>query len=176
MIRGSFSPAKDEEVLALTRRHPFFLYAKMAFVGAVVVLPLIAMWFLIVRFGSIGDDSQQWVLVTLSAVWIAYWVFRFVFIRYRYENEAWLVTDRRLVHVFRRHWFRGWTNTLELTDVREITVRRPRPFGMLWGYGDVQCWNRQGKLALVMAGIAKPEEIQAIVRQLQVKLLRVPPN
>lgn len=169
MRRGSFSQQPGEEVLALTRRHTFAQYARMALVVALIAVPLALLWYVIVRFGDTGDDSQQWVLVTLSAVWVAYWVFRFVFMRYRYENEVWLITDRRLVHIYRRHWLSGWTNSLPVGDVAQVSLRRPKPFGLLFGYGDVQCWDSDGRLAFVISEVTRPEELRALVQQAQNK-------
>lgn len=165
-VRG-FSPQAGEEMWALVRRHRFFLYAKGFLTLLVGVAPLVALGYGFARFGELGEDSQQWSLATISAIWLANWCFRFYLLRYRYHNEVWLVTDRRLVHIYRRHWFKGGSNAVELAEVAQVTVARSRLWGWLLGYGDVHCWRADGRLALALAGVARPQQLQNIIERLR---------
>ncbi|MFQ5879029.1 MAG: hypothetical protein ACE5IZ_02500 [Dehalococcoidia bacterium] len=169
MRQRSFSLQAGEEVWALVRRHRIFLYVRIVLAALGIAVPLAGLWYGFARFGDLGQDSQLWSLVTVTAIWLAYWSVRLLFVRYRYHNEVWLVTDRRLVHVYRRHWLKGWANSVDLAEVGEVTVARSRPLGALLDYGDVRCWRADGHLALVMRGVARPKELQSIIGRLREK-------
>lgn len=164
-LRG-FTPQAGEEVWALIRQHPFLLFVKVALIGLVAFLPLGGLWYGFVRFGDLGQDPQLWALVTVTAMWLANSSARYYLLRYRHHNQVWLVTDRRLVHIYRRHWFKGWTTEVAMAEVASATIGKP-PLGRLLDYGDVLCWGANGSLAMVIGGVVRPQELQVIIERLR---------
>lgn len=151
----------------MVRQHRAFFYINALIFTLGLVLPLAVLWYAFARWGELGSDTQQWSLTTVSAVWVAYWIMRFYFLRFRHHNQVWLVTSRRLVHIYRRNWFKGHTSIVDLRDIEDVDVEKPKPLGWLLGFGNVLCWKGDGRLALAMLAVSKPGQIKEMINDLK---------
>ena len=146
---------EGERVLALFRRHWWFLWPQSILLTLIAVVPVIvAAWV----FDAIGvlDDMGIW-------FWLIVGVIRLFFNWYRYNHDIWVVTNQRIIDSYKRHPFSLRIATADLVNVQDMTVEREGILRTLLDYGDIVCQTAAEAQEFRLAGIPNPREIQALV-------------
>lgn len=145
----------DEQVLAFCRRHWLYMYPSLALIALVAVVPVIALVVLVDSTAGL-DGVARWVVLGISVLWLGYWLVRGYFRWYRYQNDAWLVTDQRLIDSLKRHWFHHQLASADLVDIEDVSVERSGMLETMFNFGDLRCQTAGEQANFVLGGIPDP--------------------
>ncbi len=154
----------DEEVIQIIRRHPASLWGRLALIALVLVVAL----FIWGNFGGSGAFSSlldiALVLVVIGGLLMGFMVW------YRYHNDQWLITNRRLVDVTRSTPFNLQVTTASLTNVQDINIRMKGVFNTMFNFGDVICQTASsGSKTFALVGVANPEKVLDVIDEARSK-------
>jgi hypothetical protein len=143
----------DEEVIKLIRRHPASLWGRLALIAAVVIIAFI-IW-LNRGQGTLSSlINIAFFLVVFGGLLIGFMVW------YRYHNDIWVITNRRLIDVTRSTPFSQQVTTASLSNVQDINIRVKGIFNTMLNFGDVICQTASsGSKTFSLIGVANPERV-----------------
>jgi len=156
-------PLQDgERILALFRRHWWFLWPQSILLVLAAVVPVVLVALFLDLIGLLDDlGIYFWIVV---AVWLAYWAVRLFFNWYRYHNDIWLVTNQRIIDSFKKHPFDLRVATADLVNVQDISIVKSGLTPSLLNYGSVVCETAGAATnEFVIAGIPHPEAAQLLI-------------
>ena len=142
-----------EEVVKLIRRHPASLWGRLVLIAAVVIIAFI-IW-LNRGQGTLSSlINIAFFLVVFGGLLIGFMVW------YRYHNDIWVITDRRLIDVTRSTPFSQQVTTASLSNVQDINIRVKGIFNTMLNFGDVICQTASsGSGTFTLIGVANPEKV-----------------
>lgn len=145
----------NEEIISLLRRHPMRLIGQLL-ATAVVVILVFVLWRLIGQGeGMLGNIMDIVMIVAVIGGIIAALI-----VYYRYQNDVWLITNKRLVDIVRSTPFNQRMSSADLTNVQDISVRKRGVFQSMFDYGDVRCQTASGaSQTFEFRGIPHPEKV-----------------
>ncbi|MPZ48455.1 MAG: hypothetical protein GEU75_03935 [Dehalococcoidia bacterium] len=159
----SFPLQEGEQVLEVCRRHWIYLWPNMAIHLLVMLAPPVA-------FGVVlsATDAYEGILAKVfwvaAAIWFLYWGVRTFLAWYRYHNDAWVITNQRLIDSFKTNPFSLKISTADLVNVQDITVDRHGVVRTLLDYGDIICQTAADEQRdFHLTGIPQPREVQSII-------------
>ncbi|MDO8617127.1 MAG: hypothetical protein Q7T33_15565 [Dehalococcoidia bacterium] len=156
-------PLQDgERILALFRRHWWFLWPQSILLVLAAVGPVVLAAVLLDAIGVLDDLGIYFWAV--AALWLSYWAVRLLFNYYRYHHDIWVVTNQRLIDSIRRHPFDLRVATADLVNVQDISVVKSGLTPSLLNYGSVVCETAGAATnEFVIAGIPHPEAAQLLI-------------
>ncbi|MBI4302220.1 MAG: hypothetical protein HY664_06410 [Chloroflexi bacterium] len=160
--------------MALARRHWLYLYPRLILAVLEAVIPAAFLVGLVV-YTDRFEGLPRTVILVISALWLLYWAVRIYFIKYRYDNDIWVITDQRLVDSTKNHWFHLHISTTDLVDIQDMTITRSGILRTLFNFGDIECQTAGTVRNFSLTGIPKPAELHSLVDRLRDQA-RVAPN
>ena len=162
-----FPLQEGEELLTLARRHWLFVWPKVIAGAVVGLVPVLALWWAMLRLDWADNDIPRWIALGATVVWLGYWGVRLYFFKYRYDNDIWVVTNQRIIDSVKKHWFHLQMSTADLVDIEDMTVTRAGVLGTLFDFGDIDCQTAGAVRKFALRGIPRPREVQAMVDRLR---------
>jgi hypothetical protein len=102
-----------------------------------------------------------WIAV---ALWLLYWGVRAFFNWYRYRHDIWVVTNQRIVDVFKPHPLSLKVATADLVNVQDISVQKSGITPTILNYGSVVCETAgSGDSDFIISGVSHPETVQLLI-------------
>lgn len=148
-----------EEVIKIIRRHPASLWGRLALDALVLIVGLI-LWQML---RSSGGAMNTLLDIIFALVVVGTLLAGFV-VWYRYHNDQWLITNRRLVDVTRSTPFNLQVTTASLTNVQDINIRMKGIFNTMFNFGDVICQTASsGSKTFALIGVANPEKVLDVI-------------
>lgn len=144
-----------EEVIRVIKRHPASLWGRLALDALILVVSLIV-WQLLRSDGGTFNTLLDiaFALVVVGTLLAGFMVW------YRYHNDQWLITNRRLVDVTRSTPFNLQVTTASLNNVQDINIRMKGIFNTMLNFGDVICQTASsGSRTFTLLGVANPEKV-----------------
>jgi hypothetical protein len=143
-----------EEIVQVIRRHPASLWGRLALIALVAILTLV-IWLTVSADGALGTLLDiALVLVIVGGLLIGFMVW------YRYHNDIWVITNRRLIDVTRSTPFSQQVTTASLSNVQDINIRVKGIFNTMLNFGDVICQTASsGSKTFSLIGVANPERV-----------------
>jgi hypothetical protein len=157
-----FPLQQGEQVLQVVRRHWWFLWPYTLWLVIVALAPVAVAAGLFDATGILDDlNLFFWVPALL---WIGYWGFRALFNWYRYQNDIWVVTNQRLIDVFRSNPFNKRVATADLVNIQDMKVERRGITATVLGYSDLLCSTAgtEGG-AFTIGGVSEAEALQLLI-------------
>ena len=162
-----FPLQEGEELLTLARRHWLFVWPKLVAGTVVALAPTIVLWWAILLFDWADEDIPRWIGVGVTLAWLAYWVVRLYFFKYRYDNDIWVVTNQRIIDSVKNHWFHLQMSTADLVDIEDMSLIRSGLLHTMFDFGDIECQTAGAVRKFALRGIPRPREVQAMVDRLR---------
>ena len=160
--RLPFPLQEQERVLALIRRHWWFLWPQTIILALIAVVPVIVVAWLLSAIGVLDDLGIFFWIAT--AVWLLYWGVRLFFNWYRYRHDIWVVTDQRIVDSYKAHPFSLRVATADLVNVQDMAVVKSGILPSLLNFGNVVCETAgAGTTDFLISGVPHPESIQLLI-------------
>ena len=152
----------DEQVVLFCRRHWLYFYSKLAGVVLALLLPAVAVLWLVQITAGLGGVVGKVVLVVV-AVWVVFWAIRGYFTWFRYQNDVWVVTNQRIIDSTKYNWIKQRIASADLVDVEDISVVRDGLLATMFNYGDLRVQTAGEIGNFVLAGIPGPSKVLAVV-------------
>lgn len=156
-------PLQDrEQVLAICRRHWFYLWPTVALYSLIGLIPALAIGFAL-DAASLYKGVLEKTFWVLAAAYLIYWGVRTFLVWYRYKHDIWVVTTQRLIDSFKSSPFNLKVATADLVNVQDMTVERDGLLRTMFDYGDIICQTASEQQEFRLSGIPNPRETQALV-------------
>src|SRR5512145_1143737 len=95
VVRLPFPMQQGERIIALFRRHWWFLWPQTVLLLLIAVVPVIVAAVVLELVGVL-DDLGIWFWL-VAAAWLAIGAVRLYFNWYQYHNDIWVITNQRIV-------------------------------------------------------------------------------
>jgi hypothetical protein len=160
--RLPFPLQEAEQVLALCRRHWWFLWPRTILLALIALAPVVVAFWLLEEIGARDDlGIIFWIAV---ALWLAYWGARAFFNWYQYRNDIWVVTNQRLIDSYKANPFSLRISTADLVNLQDMSVVKSGIVPTMLNFGNVVCETAGSeRAAFTIAGIPRPEAIQLFI-------------
>ena len=157
-----FPLQETEEVLVMCRRHWIYLYPRLVLQLLIAILPVLAL-LLVLRWADALDGLAAKVAVVVSVVWLAVWAVKVFFVKYRYDNDLWTITDQRIVDSYRSNPFSLKITSADLVDIVDTAVNRSGILPTMLNYGDIRCETAGERQDISLPAVPRPQEIHALI-------------
>jgi len=163
-VKLPFPLQEDEKVLAVARRHWLYLYPRLILELFLALAPVGALLGLLANLDRL-EGLTRTVALAASGLWLLYWLVRLYFLKYRYDNDIWVVTNQRVrvEDSLKRHWFHLEVSAADLTDIQDTTVSRSGFLRTIFDFGDIDCQTAGTLTHFALKAIPKPQEVQALL-------------
>lgn len=157
----TFELGPDEHIVAIFRKHPFYIWITIAKYILIAVLPALAGTFLGNMLGNyFGDYVLIIYLVFLIILWISF------FIEYTdFMLDTWVLTNDRLVDVDQLGLFSRRISTLSLDRIQDITVQESGFLNSMLGIGTVFIQTAGTEDEFKIRGMREPSHVKDIIMQ-----------
>jgi len=153
---------QGEHVLRVIRRHWWFLWPFTIWLVIVAFAPVIVIALLFSAIGILGDLG--WFFWVPAVLWILYWGIRALLNWYRYHNDIWVVTNQRLIDVFRSNPLNKRVVTADLVNIQDMRVERSGVSATVLGYSDLLCSTAGTEGGtFTISGVPQAEELQLLI-------------
>ncbi len=157
-------PMQEGEVeLTRARRHWLYLYPRLFWGALWGTVPVAALWYYALPRFNTFESNIRLAIIAGSGLWLLYWLVKLYFLKYRYDNDIWLVTNQRLVDSVKNHWFHLQLSSASLADIQDTTVARSGFLNTLFNFGDIELQTAGAATRFTLRGIPKPTELQALI-------------
>lgn len=152
----------SERVLRLCRRHWIYLWPSLIAKLFVALAPTTALALILSKAGVYEGNWAKafWVV---AGVYILYWAGRMFLTWYQYRNDIWVITNQRVVDIFKRHPLNLRIATADLVNIQDMTIDRDGPLRTILNYGDILCQTAAEQQEFRFTGVPRPSDIQALV-------------
>ena len=162
LVRLPFPLQEHEQILALFRRHWWFLWPQNIILALVAVVPVIAIAWLLSEIGVLDDLGIFFWIV--AALWLGYWAVRIFMNWYRYRHDIWVVTNQRIVDSYKAHPFSLRVATADLVNIQDMAVVKSGIVASILNFGDVLCETASAdNVDFRITGVPHPESIQLLI-------------
>lgn len=157
-----FPLQQSETVLTVQRRHWLFLYPRLLILAGITLVPVAALWWALWAADA-ADGVARTAALIASGIWVLYWGIRTVLLKYRYDNDIWVVTNQRLIDSVRTTPFSLRMSTADLVDIVDTSVNRSGLLRTLFDYGDIECETAGERHDFSLNAVPHPREVHALI-------------
>lgn len=150
-----------EQLLVYQRRHWYLLWQwlRRPLAGALLVALLAA--FLGGRLPP--GDWGLWFALRIPMLPFLLWA---LWRALNWENDRYIVTDRRAIHIDRLYFFREERHEARLDRIQNVTVEIPGPLAHALSFGHLSLETAGTEGKITFPGIPRPHEVQAVLLEL----------
>ena len=153
-----------ERVLLTVKRHPIYVILKIISAAAAGLIPAV-----LLRWLGLGVAGATGLAATLlwgvGAAWVLFWVLWAFFVWYRHQHDLWIITNQRLLDLYKRDPFHQTLSSADLVNVQDISVSRSGLFATLFRFGDVRCQTAGTNASFILSGVPNPNGVLATIDQ-----------
>lgn len=157
-----FPMQEGEAVLQIAHRHWWYLWPNIAIKTAFLLVPVILIWFLFDAVGAYEGTGQK-IFWVLSLLWAGYWGVIIFLAWYRYQHDIWVITNQRIVDVYKRNPFNLRVSSADLVNVQDISVEKRGILQSALNFGDIQCQTSGAREVFMLTGLPDPTQTQALI-------------
>jgi uncharacterized membrane protein YdbT with pleckstrin-like domain len=156
----TFELGHEEYIVAIFRKHPFYVWITIAKYILIAVLPVLAGTFIGNTLGDYSDYAFIIYLVFLIILWISF------FIEYTdFMLDTWVLTNERLVDVEQLALFSRRISTLSLDRIQDITIEQSGLLNSMLGIGTVFIQTAGTEDEFKIIGMREPSHVKDIIMQ-----------
>lgn len=167
-VQLPFPLEQNESVLLLTRRHWLAFWPRFIAILLIAALPA-GFGLGLLAHGGLLHGSSGRVYAGLAAVWFGFWFIRMALLKYRYDRDIWVITNRRVVDAYASAPFHFMMSAAPLETIQDISTRVDGLGATVFGYGDIECQTAGETRRFVFRQVPHP---RAVATQLQEVCLR----
>jgi hypothetical protein len=128
----------DERLITRRRRHILFIACQMLKVVLAAAVPSVAL-LVVVEAVSGLDGNNGTVAGIVAAALEVIWLVLGYFTWYRYNRDAWVITNQRLIDSVKRHWFHHQISSADLIQIEDMSVNRSGILQAVFNCGVLCC-------------------------------------
>jgi hypothetical protein len=151
-----------ESVLQISRRHWWYLWPSIALRTVFLLVPIVVLWFLFDAVGA-NDGVGRQILWLLTLLWAAYWAVIIYLQWFRYRHDLWVITNQRIVDVYKRNPFNLRISSADLINVQDISVEKRGILQTTLNFGDIACQTSGARDVFMLTGLPDPTATQALI-------------
>ncbi len=140
---------QDEVVLSLHRRHPYLLAIRLLLPAFLLALPA-AFWVL----GSFGLLPLAYLFLGPLAALLFMWFYL------DWQNDYYVVTDKRVVHVEKVMFLYEERNEAMLGRIQNVTLVCPNALARLLGFANLVIETAGARGKIVLTGLPQADRVQ----------------
>lgn len=161
-VRLPFPMQEGEQVVALFRRHWWFLWPRSILLLLIAVVPVVLLAWLFDAAGVL-DDMGIWFWAA-AGVWVAVGAVRLFLNWYRYHHDIWVVTNQRIVDAYKAHPLNLRVSTADLVNIQDMSIVKSGITPTLLNYGSVVLETAgTDTVAFLISGVPRPESVQLLI-------------
>ncbi|MEO8637770.1 MAG: PH domain-containing protein [Candidatus Taylorbacteria bacterium] len=153
---------KDEEVLLLIRRHPFYVIVQAVYIFLMALIPFV-----------IGVEAQSFLfshnLVALFFFLLALWyliLWQLLFYKITmYTLDVWIVTNHRIIDSTQHGFFDRRISELHLARVQDISVETEGMIPTFFHFGDLEVQTAGTESKFKCIKIPHPEAVKGKIME-----------
>jgi uncharacterized membrane protein YdbT with pleckstrin-like domain len=148
----------NETVLFEVRRHPVYTIAKLLGVGLAAAVPgALLLWLISATAGLSGTAGM--VTVIAVVIWVLVWAIVGFLVWYKHRHDVWIVTNQRLLDLYKRNFFDQRVSSADLVNVQDIAVHKNGVLATVFNFGDVRCQTAGADGSFVLSDIPDPARV-----------------
>lgn len=167
-----FDLSSDEKIVLKVHRHILVLFFRSAFLMLFIILPPLLFW-LGGQAGVIGTNELALFLSIYSAVLLIGWIIFFI-IWTDYYLDVMIVTDKRLVDIEQRGFFKREVSTVRLESIEDITINVSGVVATFLNYGTLKIQTAAENREFIIHDVPNPNQVKSIIYELQNKQIELP--
>lgn len=145
----------NEGVMLVVRRHPLYTVAKLVAVGFAAIVPVaLVLWLVSLTVGFSGVFG--WIVGGAAVIWMLVCIAYGFFIWYRHQHDLWIVTNQRLLDIYKRGFFDQRISSADLVNVQDISIEKGGILATLFNFGNVRCQTAGTQSDFVLSGVPNP--------------------
>jgi len=144
-----------ETIVLRCRRHPVFLVSRVVLALLAAAVPIGLVLWLSLRVLEL-ENVPRTIVFGVCALWAAFWLVRAYFAWYQHQHDEWIVSNQRLIDIYKKNPFNQQLATADLVNVQNINVRKEGLFSSLFNYGNVECQTAGQNSTFVLSAIPDP--------------------
>jgi uncharacterized membrane protein YdbT with pleckstrin-like domain len=151
-----------EHVLLIARRHPVYTIMMLVAEALAAIVPAaLVLWLLL----SVVDVSGifRTISIIVVALWLLYWLVQMAFVWYHYRHDLWIITNQRILDLYRKNPFNQSLSSADLVNVQDISVSRSGLLATIFKFGDVRCQTAGTNASFTLSGVPNPNSVLATI-------------
>lgn len=154
---------KDEKVILLVRKHPFFIIIRLVFLAILLLIPAIVG----AKFSPFLYSHGLLALASFAlSIWaLIIWSGAFYSLT-MYTLNIWIVTDRRIIDSTQQGFFSRTVSELHMTRIQDISVETKGVIQTLLKFGDLQVQTAGKEDRFRFSQIPHPERVKDEIMKL----------
>lgn len=153
-----------EQVMFEVRKHWFILVSHMFWAFVAILLPILG--YAIVSelpITFIAPGNTIFLFLFFYALWLIGVLIYVVYVWTDYYLDVWVITNRRIIDIDQKGFFRRENATMQLSKIQDITTSVDGFFATLIGYGMVRVQTAGFEREFVMYGVKNPNHTRDMI-------------
>lgn len=153
-----------EQVIFEVRKHWFILWSHM-FGGFVAILLPVLVYAIVSELPiSISAPGNTLLLfLFFYALWLVGVLVFLVYVWTDYYLDVWIITNRRIIDIEQKGFFRREHSTMQLSKIQDITISVHGFFATLIGYGMIRVQTAAFDREFIMYGVKDPNHTRHMI-------------
>lgn len=164
--------SSDEKVVVKVHRHKLVLIFKSFFLILFVLLPPVFFWFG-GQIGTIKGNELALFLSVYSAILLIGWIIFFI-IWTDYYLDVLIVTDKRIIDIEQKGFFKREVSTVRLESIEDITINVSGVLATFLDYGTLKLQTAAENREFIIHDVPHPNQIKSTIFELQNKQIQSP--
>lgn len=164
--------SSDENIVLKVHRHKLVLIFKSSFLILFVLLPPLFFWFggqaVTIKGNELALFSSLY-----SAILLIGWMIFFI-IWTDYYLDVLIVTDKRIIDIEQRGFFKREVSTVRLESIEDITINVSGMLATFLDYGMLKIQTAAENREFIIYDLPHPNQIKSTIYELQNKQLEEP--
>jgi len=148
----------DEEVIFVKRRH-WFVLLRWITPPAILLLTMLGIGLVIGIAAELQPLVWALVILVLIAIPVGLTVWRVL----DWENDHYILTDQRVVHIERVYFLFESRHEASLSKIQDVTFAMPTPLHNVLNFGDVEIETAGTAGQIRFEAVPQPREIQSLI-------------
>lgn len=165
--------APNEQIILLLRRHWLRLVLKLAKISALIFIPPIIYWLLILVWPSLlqnkGTSTIFWYFGLLFWLVICCWLW---LVWLDWYLDIWVLTNQRVIDIEQRKLFNRRILVCGLDKIQNVTAKTSGPLATFFKYGDVEIKTADETNQITFYQISSPTAVQDKIMQAHQEYLK----
>lgn len=151
-----------EHVLLTARRHPIYMVVTLVAQALAAIVPAALLLWLLLRVFDLSGIART-IAIIVAALWLLYWLVQIAFVWYHYRHDLWIVTNQRILDLYKKNPFNQSLSSADLVNVQDISVSRSGLLPTIFKFGDVRCQTAGANASFTLAGVPNPASVLATI-------------
>lgn len=162
----------EEKIFLKVRRHKLVLIFESFFLIFFLVLPPVLFWISEQTVAIKGNDLALFTAI-YSAILLIGWMIFFI-IWTNYYLDVLIVTDKRIIDVEQKGFFRREVSTVRLENIEDITVNISGILATLLDYGMLKIQTAAESREFLIHDVPKPNQVKSVIYNLHKTQVEAP--